>query len=309
MKIFFASLILLVIFIFFDGSHFYTPWALGDIEYAIVTNLRLPRTLLAFIVGGCLALSGFVFQSLFKNELASPYTLGTASAASFGACLAFFLNISSPIIFSMTAALMSILFIVWLTSKDLKSISYRTILGGVIVSYFCSSLVMLIQVISNEALVKRMLFWLLGDLNVVGFNELLIISTVAVIYLLFYYYQSIPLSLLSVGHEFAQTKGVNTGRVRVQFLILTALMIGVIVSYCGPIGFIGIIVPHFIRLTKGANIEKIGALLFVGGGLYLASCEYIAQSLLENHSIPVGIITSFSGAPFFLWAMLRRRNI
>lgn len=301
------SILVVLLCIIFDGSKLYLPWSLSEADSTILYSLRLPRTVLAFVVGGALSLCGLVFQSLFKNDLASPYTLGTASMASLGACIALFLGLGFWVPFmAILFSSLSVLVMMWFVRKEIHRSSYILILCGIILSYFSSSIVMLLKILSSESMTKQMLFWLLGDLNVVGYEELLPIAFAVILYLFFFFKQSEPLSLMAVGPVFAHTKGVHVKAIRAQFLVMTALLVGILVAYCGPIGFVGIIIPHLVRIKHGSNIKNIGLPTFFYGGFYLCLCEYIAQTLFARYAIPVGIVTSFTGAPFFIWSLLRR---
>lgn len=303
------GIILILTCALFDGTRLYVPWDLSEVDHSIFFQLRMPRTVIAFIVGGCLSLAGLVFQSLFNNDLASPYTLGTASMASLGTCLALFFGLSAwAPLGAIGASLLSVFILIWFCEKEIHKFTYALILCGVVLSYFSSSVVMLLKIISSDSMLKQMLFWLLGDLNVVGYEEVSILTILTVGYLIFFKFHRKELNLLAVGPVFAHTKGVDIQKVRKRVLATTALIVGVIVAFCGPIGFVGILIPHIVRLNLGANVEKIGFPTFFTGGVYLCLCEYIAQTLLSSYAIPVGIVTSFTGAPFFLW-MLVRRNI
>jgi iron complex transport system permease protein len=299
---------LLLVAIFFDGERIYLPWELESLDKTIIYGLRLPRTLLSFFVGGSLSLCGLIYQSLFKNDLASPFTLGTASSSSFGACLALFIGLGSFVnVFSITAALINLLIILFIFKKQKTYLGHVILLTGVILSYFFSSLVMLLQVLSDKAQLRQMIFWILGDLNTVGSTSALTSAIVSVALLVVFYLYSKDLSLLAVGETFAKNNGVHVEKTRTVLLIVSSITVAVLVAICGPIGFVGIIIPHFVKQFKGARIDRIGFDTFLCGGTFLALCEYGAQSLFSHNVIPVGIVTSFLGAPFFLMKLLRRK--
>ena len=268
----------------------------------------MPRTFLAFFIGGSLSLCGLIYQSLFKNDLASPFTLGTAASSSFGACLALFLGLGYLVSsFAILAAMVNLLLILYVFKKQNSFLGHIILLTGVIMSYFFSSLVMLLQVLSDKAQLKQMIFWILGDLNTVGSSGVLLAATMSIFLLGFFTFYSKSLSRLAVGETFAMNNGVNVNKTRTILLIVSSVVVAVLVGICGPIGFVGIIIPHFVKQLKGARIERIGFDTFIYGGTFLVVCEYGSQNILANYSIPVGIVTSFLGAPFFLTKLLRRK--
>jgi len=303
---FIISIIVLVFFVLFEGSFFYNPFAFNEAESVILFQLRLPRTLLAFIVGGVLATCGHIYQLLLKNDLASPFTLGVASASSLGATFAIFLGLSSLVtIFSLGFSLIPMLVMIYLlrTQKVLSQV--RILLAGVIISYLCSSLVVLMQVLSSEGSLREILFWLLGDLNIVGLESFYLLIPASLIFLYVCHKHSPDLVKMSVGEVFATNLGVDVKKVHFRLILVTIIMIAMCVSVCGPIAFVGIIIPHAVRMFSSKKVELLVFDLFLSGGIFLAFCEYCAQTLLVSYNIPVGVISSLVGAPFFIVLLLR----
>lgn len=299
--------IILTLAIIYDGEKLFVPWALEGVEQTVVMSIRLPRTLLAFLVGGTLSMCGLVYQSLFKNDLASPFTLGTAASSSFGACLALYLGLGYLASgFAVAASALNLIVILYILSRNSNLFGHSILLCGVVLSYFFSSLVMLLQVLSNKAELKQIVFWILGDLNTVGLNGVLTALIAATFVCIVFKYYAKDLSLLAVGQTFAKDNGVNVTKIRIGLLVATSITVAIVVAICGPIGFVGVIIPHYVKEFRGARISEIGADTFLCGGIFLVVCEYGAQTILTDYSIPVGIVTSFLGAPFFLSKLLRR---
>ena len=300
------SFFLLMLFVFFDGNEFFNPFNLEGNEGLILYQLRLSRTVLAFLVGGILALCGHTYQLLFKNDLASPFTLGVASSSSLGATLVIFWGLSSYVaLASLVFSLLPAFALFYLLNQKSGFSSTKVLLAGVIISYLCSSFVVLIQVLSPGESLREILFWLLGDLNIVGHDALYVLVPSTILYLLLYQRQATSLVKVSVGEVFATNLGVDIKKTYRYYILITTVMIALCVSVCGPIGFVGIIIPHLVRMLLDKRVDKMTGDIFLYGGLFLAFCEYCAQTLLVTFHIPVGVITSLVGAPFFIYILLR----
>lgn len=281
--------------------------------YQILYGLRLPRVLLGFFAGAALSLSGLIFQALFRNSLASPYTLGTSSGASFGAIL--FLKFGSflPAFFLLQKETLGALFgaalstaAVYLIFKTSRNKSPSTmLLSGVAISFFFSSLMLFLQYFSSYNESFEILRWLMGGLSVINYNSLYLLAPSAVIVFLYTLSKSKELDVLSLGDEFSQTKGLNTEQLRLRLYILVAILIALTVSQTGPIGFIGIIVPHALRLLVGPAHRLLIPLSTLLGGSFLVLCDTLARNILFPAELPVGIITAMLGGPFFLFLLLR----
>ena len=276
--------IILLVAIFFDGDQIYLPWNLDSFGETIIWSLRLPRTMTAFMVGGVLSLSGLIYQSLFKNDLASPYTLGMASSASFGACVAIFVAMASwAPLFAIIGCLLNLFIIFSLFKYDQDKKGHVIILTGVILSYLFSSLVILMQVLSSNSELRQMISWILGDLNIVGYEGLTVCSFSALAIILTTFWRGKDLSYISVGDHFARNNNVKVEQRKLLFVLISSFCVALIVSVCGPIGFVGIIVPHFVKKINGARVDKIYFVTFLYGGTFLVICEYLL--FMNNVSI------------------------
>jgi iron complex transport system permease protein len=286
----------------------------------IFWSLRVPRALLAFFVGGGLGISGLLFQALFRNSLAGPFTLGVASGASFGACLGIYLMstfglffsigfISSMTVLSFLGALLTVSIILSLSKLKNGFKPNVLILCGVIASFFFSSLVLFLQFLVEQYDAKKMLHWIMGDLSVVGIGPSLFIACLSLILLIFLYFRAGIINIISVGEVCAQTRGINVEAQRKRLFIATSSLVGVIVSFVGPVSFVGLIVPHWIKVRYGRKLEENLIPCFLSAGSFLVICDCFSRLFDEGSGLPVGIITSFVGAPYFLYILLKDKTL
>jgi len=279
----------------------------------IFWNLRVPRVFTGALVDAVLALAGLSFQAVFQNPLATPFTLGTASGASLGASFYIWtgwsisvLGIPGITIFAFLGVLLA-LSLVYGFSQLKDGMSTATmLLAGVAVSIFFSSLIFLMQYLANQAHSLRILRWLMGGLEVVGYWQLLqplpfVLVGVIVLFLFRW-----DLNLLSIGEELAAGRGVAVKRTKLILLISAGLMVGAVVAIAGPVGFIGLIIPHICRLWLGSDHRLLVVASLLLGGFFLPWCDMLARILVAPAELPVGIITALLGGPFFLWMLLQR---
>ncbi len=297
------------------------PFAgLGDIaddviRQQILYEIRLPRTLFAFAAGAGLALCGMVFQAMFHNPLATPFTLGVASGASFGAALTVLLGLNITLLGfdAMTlgafiGALAAISFVYGISRLNYSFSIETLLLTGVATSFFFSSLILFTQYLSNINDSFRILRWLMGGLSISGYQSLLQLLPVVAFSVGIMIWLSRELNLLMAGDDIAISRGVAVKRVRYLLFFTTSLCVGAIVALCGPIGFVGMMVPHICRLIIGTDHRwLIPATLIFGGG-FLILCDTLARLVIAPAELPVGIITTLLGGPFFLWLLVRSRR-
>lgn len=298
-----------------------TPWLnlanidSPDIRQQILHDIRIPRVLFAFIAGCGLALSGLVFQAMFHNPLATPFTLGVASGASLGAATSVYfglnitlLGLSGHSLSAFVGALMAIM-IVYSVSRLRQGFSTETLLlTGVAVSFFFSSLILLVQYLSNVSDAFQIIRWLMGSLTVVGYTEIIqllpVVAFNAVVILLL----GKELNLMMAGDEIALSRGVAIKSARYVLFFATSLCVGGIVALCGPIGFVGMMVPHICRLIFGADHRWLIPASMLFGGSFLIFCDAIARWIIAPTELPVGVITTLLGGPFFLWLLIRSKH-
>lgn len=288
--------------------------SLSDVRAgSVLWQIRVPRTLMAFLAGSGLSLAGMTFQALFRNPLVTPYTLGVSSGAAFGATLAIrlgwvftILGVSSIPLSAFAGALASLLLVYGISMAGKSSSTAILLLAGAAMSFFFWSLIMGLQYLSDLTGSFRILRWLMGGVEAVGYESVLdvlpfVLSGAAVI--LSY---GRELNLLAVGEDLAASRGVAVGPVRALLFAASTLMVGGVVAYCGPIGFVGMIAPHLCRLLIGTEHRHLAPATALFGGLFLLVCDTVARLVIAPAEIPVGVLTALLGGPFFVWLLLRR---
>ena len=289
----------------------------GSPGATIVWQLRLPRVLLALLAGGGLAISGLGFQTLFRNPLAEPYTLGVAGGAALGAVLALhlvpagsLLGFTAVAAASFAGALGATGLVVGLAAARRPGGSRvetgTLLLAGIAVSFSCSALILFIQYLSDSTQTFRMVRWMMGGLAVVGYGDVLWLAPWVVVGAALLLALRWDLNLLLTGEELAASRGVDLGRLRLAVLGAVSLMVGAMVAVTGPIGFVGLMVPHMLRRRAGADHLVLAPACLLGGGVFLALCDLVARTVMAPAELPVGVLTALLGGPFFLWLLLSR---
>jgi iron complex transport system permease protein len=279
----------------------------------ILWKLRIPRVLMAFLAGSALATSGMAFQAMFRNPLATPFTLGVSSGGALGAALAIHFGLTfshlgfSAVSLCAFAGAMAVIGLVYGLTRLRSGFSTTTmLLAGVAISFFCSSLILFLQYLSDQTRTFRMLRWVMGGMqDVVSFGDLLSLCPFVVAGCLIVLYLSRELNLITTGEELAASRGVEVDRVKRTIFFAASLMVGGIVAVCGPIGFVGLMAPHICRLVIGPDHRWLAPATLLFGGAFLVVCDTVARTVLAPAELPVGIITSLLGGPFFLWLLLR----
>jgi iron complex transport system permease protein len=285
----------------------------GDPAATIFWDIRLPRVVLAWLAGAGLSLAGLTFQALFRNSLATPFTLGVSSGASLGAALAVrlglglsLLGVTGVTLGAMTGSLLSIGIVYGLTRLRRDFTTGSLLLAGVAVNFFFSSLILLVQYTADVHDTFRILRWLMGGLQMVGFDASLRLLPFVLAGGILTGWLVNELNLLSVGEETAAGRGVAVRRTRTILFVSLSLLVGVVVSVCGPVGFVGLMVPHIGRLLLGPDHRRLVPAVILLGGAFLVICDTLARTLLAPTELPVGIVTSMLGGPFFLWLLIAR---
>jgi iron complex transport system permease protein len=270
---------------------------------AIIMKIRFPRVVLAAMVGATLSLGGLVFQALLRNPLAEPYILGISGGSAVGAIIGIMLGLSRFPGVSLTAFLGStgtLVLILFLTAGQSLVKKESLLLSGVMVNAFCSAVIMFLVSITQDARLHNILFWLMGDLSTADLHQvgLLAIMLVPGFILLFWF--SHTMNLLLMGKEMAQTMGVNIKAATVILLLVSSFMVSVTVSYCGLVGFVGLVIPHLLRRLLGADHRILVPACVLGGGAYLVICDLTARTLPRQGEMPIGVVTAIIGAPLFI---------
>lgn len=280
-------------------------------EHFIFWQLRVPRALLGFVAGAILALAGLVCQSLFKNDLATPDLLGISSGAAAGAVIALrfdsdasFLGAGGLAVISFFGALSAILFI-YLVSRLIRNYSlYTFLMSGVAINFFYSSVIVFFQYIFDLSDTFSLLRWLMGGIAVSGYREVLFLFPLLILFLVLILSYKKELLMIAAGEDFARSRGLNVAAFRLYSFLGLAVFVGAVVSVCGPIGFVALVVPHVSRSWGGGRFPATVAFtLLLGGGLLVAA-DLLARSLAPPADIPVGIVASLLGAPFFLLLLI-----
>lgn len=281
----------------------------------IVMTIRLPRVLLAFLIGASLSLSGAAFQGLLKNPLADPFTLGVSSGASVGAVLVLFFSIQIPFlgaftlpIISVFAAFLTLLIVVAFAKMVDKRMSVETvILTGIIFSSFLGSLISLMIALTGEEL-RQIITWLLGSVSMRGWEYVYLLLPFFIVGSLVLLSQSKELNLLSFGEEAAQNLGMNVQFRKFMILSSASLLTGASVAVSGTIGFVGLVIPHLTRLLFGANHVRLLPLSMLYGGAFLVLADLLARTIIVPRELPIGVITSLIGAPVFAIILYYRKK-
>lgn len=274
----------------------------------IVWQLRWPRVMLAATVGASLSLGGLVFQALLRNPLAEPYILGVSGGSAVGAILGILAGFSlfpGLTLSSFVGSLVVLLLVLLLSNKEGNSDSL--LLGGVMVNAFCGAIIMFLISVSKTSQMQKIIFWLMGDLSSAGTDTLPLLLGVLPCFLLIFLLAQ-PLNLLLTGRESASSMGVNVAAMMLVLLLTASLMVSLTVCHSGLIGFVGLTVPHVLRLILGSDHRILIPACILSGASYLILCDLLARSLPSQGEMSVGIVTALVGAPLFIGLLWRGRR-
>ncbi|MBN2724030.1 MAG: iron ABC transporter permease [Deltaproteobacteria bacterium] len=287
-------------------------WPGNAINYKVITTIRLPRVLLAFLAGSTLAVAGASLQGLLLNPLVSPYTLGVASGSSLGAVIAIRTGIDIVIpglggIFTLSFITggFVLVMLMRIAAKSMNGNTITVLLAGITIASFSSSAIMFIQYTSSYNESFKMVRWLMGTLDFVTMKQIYSIAPFTIIPSVILISRGKDLNLLGLGTETAITAGLNTKKLVMVIIISTGIAVASVVSIAGPIAFAGIIVPHAIRLLGIKDYRFLLPLSAIGGGIFLVASDLIARTVLAPIQLPTGVITSLTGGPFFLFLLFQ----
>lgn len=271
--------------------------------HAIIWQIRLPRVLLAALVGATLSLGGLVFQALLRNLLAEPYILGISGGSAIGAIAGILLGLSRFPGVSLTAFLGSmatLALILVMTSGQSVMKKESLLLSGVMVNAFCSSVIMFLVSVTQDAKLHNIIFWLMGDLSTADIRQVGILAGMLLPCFVIIFWHSHAMNLLLMGKEMAQATGISIKVVTITLLVTSSFMVSATVSYCGLIGFVGLVMPHLLRLILGPDHRILVPACILGGGSYLVICDLLARTLPQQGELPAGVVTAIIGAPLFI---------
>jgi len=283
----------------------------GSPEYTILMDIRIPRILLGIAVGGALSIAGVILQGLFRNPLVEPYTLGISGGAALGVSLNIVLRLYQHIpltlpFFGMMGAGMVIVIIYAVGMFGKNYNIQRLLLIGVMISFISSSVVMLIMSLSRSTDMQGILFWTMGSLeepNVMFIGVLFILSVAG---LLITSYFANDLNVIALGEEEAFHLGLNVQKLRRLLFIVASVLTGFCVSVAGIIGFVGLVVPHFVRLFFGSDHRIVTGASFLCGAIFLILCDMLARSVIPPLELPVGVVTGILGGGLFIYALVKK---
>ncbi|MDR7870600.1 MAG: iron chelate uptake ABC transporter family permease subunit [Tissierellaceae bacterium] len=287
---------------------------IADSAKSIIWNIRLPRVLLGAIIGASLSVAGAAFQGMFKNPMADPYVIGISSGAALGAAIAIVLKINisfftvSPItIFAFIGALLAV-FTVYNIARVKNKVPVTTLLlAGVAVGQFLTAIMSFIMIISDKDMVK-ITYWTLGSLTGKGWDPVLGIFIPSIVCIIVICFFARDLNILLTGEESAQSLGVDVERTKTYILLLGTFITAISVSVSGIIGFVGLIIPHIVRLLIGPDHRILLPASALLGSIFMIFADTIARTLISPIEIPVGIITALFGGPFFIYLLRSKKK-
>ena len=276
----------------------------------IIWQIRLPRVLLAAMVGASLSMGGLVFQALLRNPLAEPYILGISGGAAIGAIIGILLGMTrfpgvTFTAFAGSCATLALLLMMTSGSTILRKDAL--LLSGVMVNAFCSALIMFLVSITQDDRLHNIIFWLMGDMGMVGMGQVGILAGILLPCFILFFLLSNALNLMVMGKETALAMGLNVRVMYVLLLVTTSIMISASVSYSGLIGFVGLVMPHLLRIVLGSDHRVLVPACIFGGGGYMILCDLLARSLPRQGEMPAGVITALVGAPLFIYLLKRAK--
>lgn len=289
---------------------------LNTTELLLKTNqpilaLRILRIILAIVAGMGLSVSGIVLQAILRNPLAEPYLLGTSSGAGLGAVLALILGLSMSFLplAAFLGAIASIVLVYNLARQNNKIPAITLVLSGVIVSVALSAMIVFLVSVSGNELLHDMGWWLWGNLQVVNLKLLSIVSSIVIAGIIVIYIFSQDLNAIAIGEEEAMHLGIDIVTVKKILILVTALITASLVSICGIIGFVGLIVPHMMRLVVGPNHKMLIPATCLGSAVFMVSCDIVSRTVFPPLEIPIGVITAIVGAPTFMFLLKRKQKV
>ena len=280
----------------------------------VIKEIRIPREICALVVGAGLSVSGMAMQAMFRNPMASPSVLGLSSGASFGACLALAFGVGSflggyPVAMMAFIFCFLTMFLVYgLATTRFGTPTTLLLLSGIAVSALFSGLTSLIQYLVEPDVLQGIVFWTMGSFSRCLWTQVEMGLPVIIVGIIMIAFCSKELNLISLGEEQAKSLGVNIRRTRFLLLIGTSLAVGGSVAICGVIGFVGLIIPHVCRALCGPNHKILIPMCIFTGALFMLIMDTLAKSIIAPQELPVGVLTSLLGAPFFIYIMRKRKN-
>ena len=284
-----------------------------DVARVILWEVRFPRVVMGLLVGAALAITGAVLQALVRNPLADPYVLGIASGAALGATIGLALGLGSVLggvglqLCAFIGGGISIVLVYGIAVSQGPLSVHTLLLAGVILNAVCSALMMFATSIINPAALYRVVVWLMGTLTAPSPTALATITLCVSAAIVLLLWHGNALNLLAVGEDASRSMGVESNQLRRVVFLVSALLTGVVVSLCGMIGFVGMVVPHIMRMICGADHRLLLPASALGGGILLVVADTVARTVVAPAEIPVGVVTALIGGPFFLYLLMTKQ--
>ncbi|MGD1092100.1 MAG: iron ABC transporter permease [Bryobacteraceae bacterium] len=277
-------------------------------DYEIFFYARLPRVLLALLGGAALSVTGVLFQCMLRDPLAEPYTLGVSSGASVGAVLGICTGVRAIGLMSLAGAALVLLIVLGVAVKGRRLSSFTLLLTGVTMNSMAFAIIMFLHNLASFSESFAISRWLMGGLDAVEYSTLAWLAAVVVPVCLLVTLRAPQWNLLAVGDDWAASRGVGTTALTTFGYVAGSLLTGLVTSLTGPIGFVGLIVPHALRLKFGADHRVLLPCSFLLGAAFLCICDTLSRTVIAPTEIPVGVLTALAGGPFFIWLLRSRRR-
>ena len=299
------------------------PIRIGDIphilsekegmEYSVLSYIRIPRTLLGLAIGGSLSLAGAILQGVYRIPLVEPYTLGISGGASLGITFAIVAGLHLiNILFLPLAGFIgafATIFLVYTLSLGKGGLSVnRMLLIGVMISFIASSLMMFLMSITTTDNINGIVFWMMGSLNESNSTMINVMTILSLVCLVISYLFVMPLNALRLGEEKAKHLGFNANSVIRILFIITSLLTGACIAVAGVIGFVGLVIPHIVRLWVGTDYRILLISSFLSGGIFLILCDVMARTIISPNELPIGVITGILGGVLFIVLLSNSRR-
>ena len=286
-----------------------------SIEYAIITNIRLPRILLGFGVGGALSISGLVLQAVYRNPLVEPYTLGISGGAALGVAITIVFGINELFAFfslpisGIIGASMVIFFMYFISMRRSHLNINSILLTGVMISFITSSAIMFLLATTTSEKLQDIIFWTMGSLEESNIYLIYIVVSVSLMGLLIFYALVPQLNAMRLGESHAKHLGINTSLLVKILFVVASIITGISVATAGVIGFVGLVVPHFMRFLVGNDYRILLISTFLGGGIFLILSDVVARTIISPNELPIGVITGIIGGTVFLIAISKSKKL
>jgi iron complex transport system permease protein len=277
-------------------------------DHEIFFYARLPRVLLALLGGAALSITGVLFQCMLRDPLAEPYTLGVSSGASVGAVLAICLGFSATGLASLVGAALVLVIVVAMSVDGRRMSSFTLLLTGVTMNSIAFAIILFLHSIASFSQSFAISRWLMGGLDAVPYSTIAWLAAIVLPVMVIVTMRAPQWNLLAVGEEWAQSRGVSTTALTTFGYIAGSVLTGLVTALTGPIGFVGLIVPHALRLKFGADHRTLMPCAILLGAAFLTICDTLSRTMIPPTDIPVGVLTAMGGGPFFLWLLRSKRR-